>query len=369
MTLIAMTEVHISEDAKRLLLQVADSGQLAQGPIVAEFERLFAAACNSQHGVAVANGTLALQAALLACGVGEGDEVITSPLTFVATVNSILAVGASVRFADIGPDYQIDPGSVEALITSRTAAILPVHLYGMPCDMPALSRLADRYSLVLIEDAAQAHGASVNGRPIGSWGDVGCFSFYATKNVSAGEGGMLVTDDGRIAAQCRILRNQGMTGKYQYQGWGSNWRMSDLHAAIAIPQVRALPTITMQRKKNAARLSEGLTDLGGVCLPLIPPGRDSAWHQFTIRMEEGAGVGRDELATRLAARDVQTAVHYPHAMPDVAHLREHPLVHQDEVPRARAYAKQVLSIPVGHHLGTEQIDRVVESMSEALWRR
>lgn len=363
-----MTRVTVTEDAKRLLLQVADSGQLAQGPMVRDFEELFAAACGVEHGVALANGTLALQAALLACGIGAGDEVITTPLTFVATVNSILAVGATVRFADVGPDLQLDPRCVESLITPRTAAILPVHLYGMPCDLPSLYQSAKRHSLALVEDAAQAHGASVDGRSVGGWGDAGCFSFYGTKNVTAGEGGMVVTSDSRVARTARILRNQGMTGRYDYQCWGSNWRMSDLHAAIAIPQVRSLAAITQRRQRNAALLLSGLADIECITLPATPAGRQSAWHQFTIRVGGEAPAARDRLARQLADNEIESAVYYPTIMPDVPHLRHHPDVHADHVPRARAYAQEVLSLPVGHHLGDDDIARVVEGVTEALRR-
>ncbi len=239
---------------------VLRSGHLAQGPMVERFEALCTTMAGTAHAIAVTNGTVALDAALHVLDIGPGQEVITSPFTFAATINAILRSGASVRFADIRDDFTIDPASVAALIGPATTALMPVHLYGLPADMQALMSLAAANRLAVVEDAAQAHGADVGGRRAGSFG-VGCFSFYATKNVTSGEGGCVTTDDSMLAERLRIARNQGMRGRYDYAMIGQNWRMTDVAAAIAIPQMERLDTINAARRGNAATLT--------ACLP--PP--------------------------------------------------------------------------------------------------
>lgn len=363
-----MVQVVVSERARRLVNEALDRGQLAQGPIVAELERAFAAVTGVGHCVAVSNGTVALQASLVALGIGPGDEVITSPLSFVATANAILATGARVRFADVGPDLTIDPDQVADLIGPSTAAILPVHLYGLPADLDSLEALAQRHGLALVEDAAQAHGARVGERRVGSYG-VGCFSLYGTKNVAAGEGGLVTTSDDSLDALLRVLRNQGMGARrYDYQAVGWNWRMTDLHAAIALPQVEQLDQINAVREEHAATLLAGLAGLPGLTLPLEPAGRRSVWHQFTVQVDPEVlgGEGRDALAVALGARGVASAVYYPDALADIAPLRAHPLVAHDDVPSARAAAQRVLSLPVGHHLDDAQVEYVVHCVQEVL---
>jgi len=363
---VPLVQVSVDDEARAAVGRVLDSGHLAQGPVVAELEAAFAEASGTAHCVAVSNGTTALQAALLAAGVGPGDEVVTSPFSFIATVNAAIAVGARVRFADIGPDFCLDPDAVDALVGPRTRALLPVHLYGLPADLPSLAATARRHGLALVEDAAQAHGAAVAGRPVGGWGTAGCFSLYATKNVSAGEGGLVTTDDDAVADRLRTLRNQGMRARYDYAGWGSNWRLSDLHAAIALPQVRRLGAVNARRRANADRLTAALTGVPGLVLPHVPAGREHVWHQYTVRVEDGAAVDRDGLSAALTAAGVGNAVFYPQALPDVAHLAAHPDVADDPVPAARAAAGRVLSLPVGHHLADAQLDRVAEAVREVL---
>src|SRR5438477_662995 len=233
---IRITEVRIGDEEKQAVLGVLDSGQLAQGPVVAELERQFADICGVPHAVAVSNGTVALVAALQALGLGPGDEVITTPFSFAATLNAILESGATARFADIRDDFTLDPQSAATLVNERTRALLPVHLYGLPADLPALSALAADAGLHLIEDSAQAHGAAFGDRVTGSFG-TGCFSLYATKNVQSGEGGLITTADDALADRLRLLRNQGTRAPYQYEVPGHNWRLTDLQAAIAGPQL------------------------------------------------------------------------------------------------------------------------------------
>src|SRR5437899_699591 len=219
------------------VLRVLASGQVAQGEQVAAFERRFAELCQVREAVAVSSGTAALHLALLAHHIGPGDEVITTAFSFAATANVILLVRATPVFVDIEPDtYTLDPLQVQAALTRRTKAIIPVHLYGHPCDMTRLSQLAEAYSLVLIEDASQAHAAAIDGRPVGSFG-TGCFSFYATKNMTTGEGGMVTTNDPAIAEQVRLLRNHGQEARYYHIALGYNQRMTDLQAALGIAQI------------------------------------------------------------------------------------------------------------------------------------
>ncbi len=214
--MIPISRVVVDAETEHRVLEVLRSGQLAQGPMVARFEQHCAQMAGTTHAVAVNNGTTALELALQAMDIGPGDEVITTPFTFAATVNAIVHSGAEVRFADVTDDYTIDPAGIEAQVTSRTKAIMPVHLYGLPADMAAIGAIAKRHGLGIIEDAAQSHGATIDGQPVGGWG-LACFSFYATKNLSTGEGGAVTTNDDVLADRMRVLRNQGMRARYQYE--------------------------------------------------------------------------------------------------------------------------------------------------------
>lgn len=363
---VPLVQVSVSDEARRRVNVVLDSGRLAQGSVVAELEEAFAAASGTRHCVAVNNGTIALQAALEALGVGRGDEVITSPFTFIATVNSVLAVGAKVRFADILNDYTIDPAGVRDLMGDSTRCIMPVHLFGLPADMDAIAQAVAGQDISFLEDAAQAHGASLADRRVGSLGSAGCFSLYATKNLSAGEGGLITTNDDDLAARLRILRNQGMRARYDYAGWGSNYRMSDLHAAVVVDEVYRLDEINQIRQSHADRLLTGLAGSPGLLLPVVPEGRRSVWHQFTIRITPDAPVTRDEFIAGLAERGVGSDVFYPASLTDVPHLAAHPDVADDPVPNAKLIASQVVSLPVGHHLDDTQIDAVVTAVREVL---
>lgn len=365
---VPLVQVQVGEAAKARLEAVVASGRLAQGPVVAELEETFAAASGVPHCVAVSNGTIALQAALIAAGVGPGDEVITTPFSFIATVNAILSVGADVAFVDIADDFTIDPAAVAAAVTDRTRAVLPVHLFGLPADLPAILEAVRGRDIAIIEDAAQAHGAAIldgNGvrRPVGGWGLAGCFSLYATKNLSAGEGGLVTTTDAAFADRLRVLRNQGMRARYDYAGWGSNFRMSDLHAAIVVDDAARLAEINAHRQANAHQLLAGLADIPGLVLPPNPPGRECVWHQFTVRVD-GSGPDRDGVAAALASRGIGSDVFYPQALCDVAHIAADPRTRIVSADRARRAAATVLSLPVGHHLDADQLDLVIAAVRE-----
>ena len=259
--MIPIAQPLMGEEEKRAVIAVLESGMLAQGPKVEEFEKAFAALWGVRHAVATSSGTTALHVALLAHGVGPGDEVITSPFTFISSANSILFVGARPVFVDIDESsFNIDPSLIEARITPRTRALLPVHLFGNPCDMEAIMAIAARHGLIVIEDAAQAHGASIQGRKVGSFG-TGCFSFYPTKNMTTAEGGMVTTDDDQVAEKARLLRSHGMRKRYYHDFLGYNFRMTDLQAALGLAQLAKLEVFNEKRIANARYLTEHLRDV------------------------------------------------------------------------------------------------------------
>jgi perosamine synthetase len=346
----------IGDEERNAVMAVLESGQLASGAVTRELEEAFARdVSHTQYAVAVANGTAALHLALLAAKVGPGDEVITTPFTFQATANMVLAVGARPVFVDVCEDGNIDPSLVEAAVTSRTKALLPVYLYGRLADTTALTGITPRHNLALVEDAAQAHGAEVAGRRAGSFG-IGCFSFYATKNVMSGEGGMLTTDDEGLAQHLRRLRAHGESERYSSVEVGYNYRMTDLTSAIALAQVRKLPQFNDARRRNAAYLS---AHLRGVIPPPEPvePGAH-VWHQYTVRVPEG----RDELQAYLRSKDIEAVVYYPHVLPAQPLYRDLGFV-EDGYPVAQRLAREVLSLPVHPGLSQTDLDQIVEAVN------
>ncbi|MGH2592097.1 MAG: DegT/DnrJ/EryC1/StrS family aminotransferase [Anaerolineae bacterium] len=338
--------------------EVLASGALAQGKRVAEFEARFAGYVGVRHAVAVTNGTLALWVALLAHGIGAGDEVITSPFSFIASANAALYVGARPVFADIDPQtYTLDPDSVRAAITPRTRAILPVHLYGGVADMDALRAIAEEHGLALIEDACQAHGAALRGKVVGSFG-TGCFSFYPTKNMTTTEGGMLTTDDDHVAGQARLLRNHGQREKYIHDVLGFNFRMTELQAAIGLAQMNHLETWTERRIANAAYLS---AHLHGVRTPVARPGARHVFHQYTIRVPAERRAG---LIQRLTALGVGTAIHYPRPIHQQPVYQK--MGYTDRLPAAEQAAREVVSLPVHPALKQDDLTRIVEAVHQAI---
>ena len=364
--MIPISVVRLGEEEEELVLQVLRSGRLAQGPMVERLEASFAIAQGVKHVVAVNNGTTALVAALQALQLDPGDEVITTAFSFVATLNAILESGASARFADVGEDFNLDPASVESLIGPRTRVIMPVHLYGQPADMTRLSEIADKYGLAIVEDAAQAHGARHEERGVGSFG-IGCFSLYATKNIMSGEGGLITTNDAQIADRLRLLRNQGMRTRYNYEMAGHNYRMTEMQAAVAIPQVARLDEIVSRRQENARRLSSYLKDASDVKLPPTPSTGDRhVYHQYTIRVSPSSKVSRDELSLQLEARDVSSGVFYPRLMHDYPCYTGNPRVIVDDTPNAASMASEVLSLPIHQHLAHDDVHLVAVAVDDAL---
>ena len=349
-----------------MVLRVLRSGQLAQGPMVAELETVFARLCGVEDAIAVSSGTTALVASLIALGVGPGDEVVTAPITFGATLNAILQVGASARFVDVTDDATMDPAALERSLRARPArVVLPVHIFGRACDMTSIAAIAASHGAAIVEDAAQAVGASWDGRPVGSFG-AGCFSLYATKNISTGEGGVITTNEPALADRVRLLRGQGMRDRYQYEAVGYNWRMTDVQAAIGIPQLARLEAINDARRRNAARLSEGLGGLPGIVTPRGDDGTTHVFHQYTVRVTGDCPVGRDELAAHLRERGIETARIYPRLVFDYPCYIEHERVEVPELPHAARLNDENLSLPVHPGLTTADVTRIVAEVADVI---
>ena len=353
--MIPIARPQMGEDEKSRVWEAMASGSLAQGPRVREFEEAFAAFIGAGHAVATSSGTTALHLALLGYGVGPGDEVITVPFTFIASANAVLYTGARPVFIDIDErDFTMDVAQVESAITPRTKAIMPVSLYGQPADMPAITEIAERHGLAVVEDACQAHGAAVGDQRSGTWG-AGTFSFYPTKNMTTGEGGMLTTHDAELADRVRLLREHGMKVRYHHDVVGYNFRMTDIAAAIGLAQLPKLAAFNDRRRAIAARYD---AELRGVHTPTVRSGVTHVYHQYTVRVRR-----RDEFAERLKERGVGSAIYYP-----IPVHRQKPFValgYGDETyPVTDRLTEEVLSIPVHPSLSDDEVATVVAAVNE-----
>lgn len=364
--MIPITTVQFGAEEEALVLEVLRSGLIAQGPKVAALESAFAERFGVEHAIAVNNGTTALIAALQVLDLEPGDEVITTPFTFVATLNAILQAGATAVFADARTDdFNIDPGSIAERVTDRTRVVAPVHLYGQMADMDPIVEIAEANGLRILEDAAQAQGAMHGDRYAGSYG-LATFSLYATKNMTTGEGGIITTDDDALADRLRLLRNQGMRARYQYELAGNNYRLTDLQAALGIPQLARYDDTVAKRQRNAARLSEVLADVPGIVVPRVLDGRTHVWHQYTIRVTEEAGIGRDELSAKLIERGVGNGVYYPKLVFDYEAYAGHPQIRVSEVPVAAQLTQEALSLPVHPGLSDAELDTVAGTVADII---
>lgn len=344
----------IGIEERQAVDRVLLSGGLAQGPEVEAFENEFSEHISNRHCIAVNSGTSALHLALLAAGIGKGDEVIVPSFSFAATANAVSLAGAKPIFVDIEEDYfSIDVRKIEESITTKTRAIMPVHLYGHPANMPAILKIAEQHDLLVFEDAAQAHLASIDGIPVGAWGVAGSFSFYPTKNMTSGEGGMISTASDSINRTLRMLRNQGMEVRYQNELVGFNTRMTDIHAAIGREQLKKLPQWTKQRQMNALFLSKHLR---GVIAPKVLAGAEHVYHQYTIKIVDA---DRDQFAAELLKRGVGNGVYYPtpiHRLPSFDL--------KIDLPTTEQIASQVLSLPVHPALTHEDLENIVEAVNQ-----
>lgn len=354
----------IGEEEINAVAEVLRSGMLAQGREVELFEREFASYIGVNYAVAVCNGTAALDLALKALGIKRGDEVITTPFTFVASANAILYQGAKPVFADIDEKtFNLNPDDVVEKITPRTKAVLAVHLYGQPCDMEALLEICEDHNLLLIEDCAQAHGAEFREKKVGSFGDVATFSFYPTKNMTTGEGGMVVTSNEEVARKLRILRDHWQTSKYVHEELGYNFRMTNIAAAIGRVQLRKLEGWNKKRAENAKHLSEGISRINGLTPPYVDRRVKHVFHQYVIRVEDYFPISRDELIAKLRDKGIGTAVHYPipvHHQPLYQRLG-YP---KDICPNAVEASKRVLSLPVHPAVKGEEIEYIIKTLEE-----
>ncbi|QDC25717.1 DegT/DnrJ/EryC1/StrS family aminotransferase [Georgenia yuyongxinii] len=351
----------IGEDERRAVDAVLASGMVAQGPEVKAFEEEFAAHFTPGYAcVAVNSGTSGLHLGLLAAGIGRGDEVIVPSFTFAATGNAVALTGATPVFADIEPDhFCLDPESVRASVTDKTKAIMPVHLYGHPANMPALQAIADDHGLMVFEDAAQAHGASLNKQQVGTFGTFGMFSLYPTKNMTSGEGGMVSCVDDEIARKVRLLRNQGMERQYANELVGLNNRMTDIHAAIGRVQLTKVDDWTAERRANAAFMD---ANLQGVTTPPVAGGAVHVYHQYTIRIPGSTGPERDRVVTALREEhQVGSGVYYPIPNHRLASLA--PYAPGLELPETERAAAEVISLPVHPSLSQEDLDRIVTAVN------
>lgn len=354
----------IGDEERAAVDRVLRSGMIAQGPEVAAFESEFAEHfVNGRATVAVNSGTSGQHLGLLAAGVGAGDEVIVPSFTFAATGNSVALTGATPVFADIDPQtFTLDPAAVRAAITPRTKGIMPVHLYGHPYLVDQIGAIAEEHGLAIYEDAAQAHGASWAGRPVGTLGDFAMFSLYPTKNMTSGEGGMVTCATEELARNVRLLRNQGMETQYANEVIGYNARMTDVHAAIGRVQLTKVDAWTAQRQANAAALNAGLAGLAGVTIPYVAPEAVHVYHQYTIRVDAAE---RDRLRDALKAEhNVGSGVYYPipnHRLPSLA-----PFAPGLELPETERAASEVLSLPVHPSLTASDLERVITGVTAVL---
>ena len=347
----------IKPEIDAAIQKVLDSTQFVLGDEVAAFEREFAEYGGAKHGIAVNSGTSALHLAMLAAGIGPGDEVITVPNTFVATVAAVRYTGARAVYVDIDPArFTMDPARVEAAIGPRTKAILPVHLYGQPADMDPILEIARRRGLLVVEDAAQAHGARYRGRPVGSLGDLACFSFYPGKNLGAyGEGGIVLTSNDEYAKKIRMLRDWGQERKYQHLLAGYNYRMEGMQGAILRVKLRHLERWTEARRAHAARYAALLADCG-VGIPVEAPGARHVWHVYAVRTRE-----RDPIMKALGEQGIQSGIHYPipvHLQPAYAD----PAYARGSFPHAERAADEVTSLPMFPELTEEQLQLVAGAL-------
>lgn len=354
----------IDSEERRAVNEVIESGMLAQGPKVAELEESWAKYCGTKYALAVNSGTAAIHAALYAAGVREGDEVITTPYSFIATINPVLMLGAKPVLVDIDNDtFNIDITKIEQAITENTKAIVPVDLYGQPCDWEGLQEISKKYDIKIVEDACQAIGAEYGGVKTGALGDFGCFSLYATKNIMCGEGGMVTTNSDEAAEAIRSFRQHGMVAPYEYADLGYNYRMSDLHGAIAAEQLKKVDKFTAQRQYNAGLLNEALAGVEGIELPKVADNRSHVYHQYTILLDEG--ISRDEFIAKLREKGVGAGVYYPkplHAYPHIAKLG----YSLGDFPVAEDLAARVVSLPVHPKVTEGDVTLIATAIKGAL---
>lgn len=352
----------IGQDEISAVKDVLESGKLAAGENVIQFEKQFAEYCGTTQAVAVNNGTAALHAALLAAGIGTGDEVIVPAFSFFATASAVSMTGAKPVFVDVNEQsFNIDPSEVEAHVSSKTKGVIGVHLFGQPFDVPGIQQVCDSHSLILVEDAAQAHGAMLSGEKTGGFGQFGCFSFYATKNMTTGEGGMVTTSEKTFAERLRLIINHGQSEKYLHTRIGYNYRLTDIAAAMGIIQLKKLEKFNNRRRKNAEYYNNHIR-VKGLLTPVVSPGMHHVYHQYVIRLTEEFPMTRADFIEYLKAKGIGSAVHYPvplHHQPVYAVANV-----SDSCPVSVGLASSVLSIPVHPMLDQKELSYICDVINQ-----
>ena len=350
--MISIAKPLIGEEEKQAVMEVLNSGMIASGPRTREFESQFAEYVGVKHAIATTSGTTALHLGLLALGVGPGDEVIIPSFSFIASVNSILFCNAKPVFCDVNPrTFNIDPSKIEDLITPNTKAIMPVHLYGQSADMNAISDIAEKHDLFVIGDAAQAHGAKYNGKMIGSTGDLECFSFYPTKNMTTSEGGMVTTNNEELFEKADSIRNHGREKTkwgYEHGRIGYNYRMTDICAAIGLQQLKKLPDFVNKRRQNAQYFNENLKN---VETPFVLENAEHSYHQYTIKCDD-----RENLINKLKENEIGFGIYYPKPLHHYPHLERYG---HDDLKTSELLCQEVLSLPVHPALTQEDLEKII----------
>lgn len=368
--MISISKVVLKAKDIQGVVSVLKSGHLVQGPKVHELEKKFARLCRVKYAVAVSNGTAALHTALYACGINPGDEVITTPFTFVATANSILMVGARPVFVDIEEKtFNIDASKIEKAINRKTKAILVVNLFGQPADYNAINKIAKKHKLFVIEDAAQSIGSIYKNKESGNLANVSCFSLYATKNVTSGEGGMLTMNDKKIYERAKLFRQHGEREgmKYSYHGLGFNYRLTDILAAIGLVQIEKIISISKKRQTIAKKYEKTLSNIPSLILPTRANDRTHVYHQFTLRVKSGSKPSRDELQKYLKKQGIQSNIYYPKPLYAFNHISDaiNKNTNSAEFPITEKLSKEVLSIPVHQHLTNKEVNYIISTIKNA----
>lgn len=362
--MIPISKIIFSEDEKKAVLKVLESGLVTQGSEVERFEQEFAKYLNVKYAVAVSNGTVALCLSLIALELNQGDEVITTPFSFIGSTSSIIHAGLKPTFVDIDKDFNIDINKIEEKIASKTRAILPVHLFGNPCGMDKILALAKKYNLTVIEDACQAHGAEYKERKIGSFGKLSCFSFYATKNMTTIEGGMIVTNDKNLYEFLKKARNHGSQKRYFHEFLGYNYRMTEIQATIGRIQLKKLDNFNKKRLENALFLNYLLKGIRGLTLPEISNDKKHVFHQYTIIVNNDFQLSREELINIFKKKKISYGIFYPLPIHKQKPVRK--MFGDINLPICEALSKKVISIPVHPYLTKEELEYIADTLKNSI---
>lgn len=360
--MIHISKPYINYQEINSVTKVMRSGNLTQGGMVKKLEKIICKLCNAKYAIATNNGTSALHAALIACGVSKGDEVITTSLSFIASTNAIVMAGATPVFADVDEKtFNIDPTIIEKKITKKTKAILAVNLFGQTADYDKINKIAKQNNLLVIEDAAQSINASYGKKKSGNLADISCFSFYATKNITSAEGGMIITNSKKFYEKAKILINHGQENKqYNYVRLGYNYRLTDIQAAIALEQMKKIDFITRKRRSIAKIYTAGLKNLKGLTIPFESPNVFHVFNQYTIKISDKFPVSRNNFIKKLAKKNIQTKIYYPQPLFSIPHLKQYDK--KFKMPIVSSIVKEVVSLPIYPALTIQEINLIIKTI-------